>query len=68
MKIKTNIIKVVFLLKPKAPVNLKPMTYFAETNNYTTAHERSLAKLESDIDEELLHYYSDVAMSEIEII
>jgi len=63
-----NVIKVVFLLKSNSPVNLKPMEYFVATGNYVTAHEKALDQLALDVDKNLLHYFDNVAMTEISVI
>lgn len=58
----------VFLLKPKAPVNLKQMEYFVKTNNYDIAHNKALEQLALDVDKDLLHYFDKVAMTEVNVI
>ena len=71
-------IKVDFLLKKNAPVNLKTTSYYVETDNYKIAHEKALIKLTEDLgflgmhlklsSKELLKYYERIAMSEVFII
>ena len=63
-----NIIKVTFLLKRNSPVNLKPVTYYVETNNYVTAEEKAVIQLNKDVKPELIKYYADVVMTELNII
>ena len=64
----SNIIKVVFLLKRNPPVNLNQVEYFVNTNNYVTAHKKALEQLALDIDRDLLHYFDNVAMTEVNVI
>ena len=63
-----NIIKVLFLLRRNSPVNLKQMEYFVKTNNYVTAHKKALEQLSLDVDKDLLHYFDNVAMTEVNVI
>lgn len=63
-----SIIKVVFLLKRNSPVNLNKMEYFVETNNYVTANKKALDQLALDVDKDLLHYFDNVAMTEISVV
>lgn len=63
-----NIIKVVLLLKRNSPVNLNQKEYFVNTNNYVTAHKKALEQLALDTDKDLLHYFDNVAMTEVNVI
>lgn len=63
-----KIIKVVFLLSRKSPVNLKKQEYFVETDNYEVAHDKALDQLLIDVKREYSRYYDNVAMSEINLI
>ena len=63
-----NIIKVTFLLKRNSPVNLKPVTYYVETNNYVTAEGKAVIQLNKDVKPELIKYYADVVITELNII
>jgi len=63
-----KIIKVTMMPKRISPVNVKAIEYFVETDNYTVAHDKAIDQLFLDVDERLVHYYTKVAMSEIDII
>lgn len=73
-----HIIKVVFLLKSKAPITLQQREYFVETDNYVVANDKAFEQLELELHilskkfkisrQEFLRYYKSAAMSEINII
>lgn len=63
-----RVIKVIFLLRKNAPINLKPMQYHVATGNYTVAHDKAAEQLKIDVKKHCLRYYDGVAMSEINLI
>ncbi len=44
------------------------MEYFVKTNNYVTAHKKALDQLALDVDKNLLHYFDNVTMTEVNVI
>ena len=78
MNTKNKVIKVLFLLKKNAPLNLKQMEYFVETGNYVIANKKAVEQLKTDLEpiakrvnesvSSLLRYYDGVAMSEVNLI
>lgn len=63
-----KIIKVVFLLKSKAPLNIKQIEYFVMTENYDIAYNKALDQLILDVEKQYLRYYDNIAMCEINLI
>ena len=74
----SKIIKVIFLLKKDSPRNLETMTYFVNAQNYVTADELAkeqlrldvipLAKRFSESVENILRYYDNMVMGEVDLI
>ena len=61
-------IKVLFKTKISAPLNLKDIYFYVDTNNYATARKIAGKSLKNKLNPDYLKYYDKVLMIDIEVI